>query len=59
MDHAIAPPIWFAAPDTESVTGPPSKPRRSPVFIHDAITPWGRDTMLLALWREQVRDQDE
>ncbi len=32
---------------------------RSSVFIHDAVTPWGPDTMLLKLWREQSADQDE
>jgi hypothetical protein len=32
---------------------------RAPVFIHDAITPWGRETLLLKLLREQASDQDE
>ena len=32
---------------------------RAPVFIHDAVTPWGHETLLLKLLREQAADQDE
>jgi len=32
---------------------------RAPIFIHDAIIPWGAETMLLKLWREQAADQEE
>ncbi|NVO56152.1 hypothetical protein HW561_10165 [Rhodobacteraceae bacterium B1Z28] len=59
MDRAIAPPIWALAQDADTTTGPPPKPMRAPVFIHDAVTPWGQETMLLKLWREQAVDQDE
>ena len=59
MDHAIAPPIWFTPSQSDAATGPEPKPRRAPVFIQDAVTPWGQDTMLLALWRQRITDHDE
>lgn len=59
MDRALTSPIWSFAHDAESDTGPPPKPRRAPVFIHDAVTPWGHETMLLKLLRDQATDQDE
>lgn len=59
MDRALSPPVWAIAQDTDTTTGPPPKPRRAPVFIHDAITPWGDETMLLKLLRAQAADQDE
>ncbi|WP_298934296.1 hypothetical protein [uncultured Ruegeria sp.] len=59
MDRAIPPPLWAFLQDTDAVTGPPPKPMRTPIFIHDAVTPWGPETMLLKLLREQVADQDE
>ncbi|WP_205627900.1 hypothetical protein [Ruegeria marisrubri] len=57
MDHAL--PIFPLAPaqSAEATTGPKPKPRRAPVFIQDAVTPWGQETLLLALWRAQ-QDQD-
>ncbi|SHE35363.1 hypothetical protein SAMN05444279_101266 [Ruegeria intermedia] len=53
-------PIFPLAPAqrAEATTGPEPKPRRAPVFIQDAVTPWGRETLLLALWRAQ-QDQDQ
>jgi len=59
MDRAFSPPFWAITQDADIETGPPPKPRRAPVFIHDAITPWGHETMLLKLLREQAADQDE
>lgn len=60
MDRAADIPIWAIGRVNDTTTGPERKPLRSPVFIHDAVTPWGRETLLLALWREQqARDQDE
>ncbi|WP_037313731.1 hypothetical protein [Ruegeria halocynthiae] len=59
MDRAVTPPLWTFAQDTDIATGPPPKPRRAPVFIHDAVTPWGQDTLLLKLLRDQAADQDE
>ena len=59
MHRALTPLFWTVSQDTDATTGPPPKPRRAPVFIHDAITPWGAETMLLKLLREQAADQDE
>lgn len=59
MDHALTPPLWGYSQKNDATTGPPAKPVRAPIFIHDAVTPWGSETMLLRLWREQATDQDE
>ena len=59
MDRAITPSYWAFTQNTDTATGPPPKPVRAPVFIHDAVTPWGGETMLLKLWREQSADQEE
>ncbi|WP_050605107.1 hypothetical protein [Ruegeria sp. 6PALISEP08] len=59
MDRAITPPFWAFSQDTDSTTGPQPKPMRAPVFIHDAVTPWGSETLLLKFLREQVADQEE
>ncbi|TMV06835.1 hypothetical protein FGK63_11980 [Ruegeria sediminis] len=53
MDRAWTAPPWGLAQDAETATGPPPEPLRAPVFIQDAVTPWGPDTLLLALWRAQ------
>ena len=58
MDTAIHPPFWsFGRTDSSEApvaTGPEPRPRRSPVFIHDAVTPWGGETLLLSLLRAQA-----
>jgi hypothetical protein len=59
MDRAITPPLWAFVQDTYAVTGPPPKPMRMPIFIHDAVAPCGPETMLLKLLREQVGDHEE
>ena len=59
MDRALTPPLWTPSDAAETHTGPAPKPLRAPVFIHDAITPWGSETLLLKLLREQAADQDE
>ncbi|MCG7521070.1 hypothetical protein [Ruegeria sp. Ofav3-42] len=59
MDRALTSPLWTLSKDAEARTGPEPKPMRAPVFIHDAITPWGSETLLLKLLREQAADQDE
>lgn len=59
MDRALIPSIWTLSKDTESTTGPERKPMRAPVFIHDAVTPWGDETLLLKLMRDQAVNQDE
>ncbi|WP_170762778.1 hypothetical protein [Ruegeria lacuscaerulensis] len=59
MDRVLTPPIWTVSQDAGAATGPERKLLRAPVFIHDAITPWGQETLLLKLLREQAADQDE
>ncbi|WP_170411649.1 hypothetical protein [Ruegeria atlantica] len=59
MDRALPKPFWTLSKDADTATGPEPKPMRAPVFIHDAVTPWGSETMLLKLLREQASDQDE
>ncbi|MCX8953265.1 hypothetical protein OU790_07440 [Ruegeria sp. NA] len=59
MDHALTPFVWTVSRDAEVMAKPDPKPLRAPVFIHDAVTPWGAETMLLKLLREQAADQDE
>ncbi len=59
MDRALPPLFWGLAQDTDTETGPPRKPARAPVFIHDAITPWGAETMLLKVLRDQAADHEE
>ncbi|WP_298851807.1 hypothetical protein [uncultured Ruegeria sp.] len=59
MDRTLTPFVWTFSSDAEVKTGPEFKPMRSPVFIHDAVTPWGAETMLLKLLREQAADQEE
>ncbi|WP_170396585.1 hypothetical protein [Ruegeria arenilitoris] len=59
MDRALIPSIWTLSKDTESTTGPERNPMRAPVFIHDAVTPWRDETLLLKLLRDQAVNQDE
>ena len=50
---------WRSAPQSVSDTAPPRR-RHPPVFIHDAVTPWNGETMLLTLLRAQaLADLDE
>ncbi|MEW2919047.1 hypothetical protein AB1A64_18425 [Ruegeria sp. ANG10] len=59
MDRTLTPSIWTLSQDTDSATAPERKPLRAPVFIHDAVTPWRDETLLLKLLRDQAADQDE
>ena len=61
MEYVERSPLWGPAYKPQDKTGPERKPRRSPVFIQDAVTPWGAETLLLALIRAQqnMDDQDE
>lgn len=43
----------------KDATGPERKPRRSPVFINDAVTPVADTTLLLTLWQHQQVDEDD
>ena len=59
MDRALTPSIWSVPTDAASATGPERKPMRAPVFIQDAVTPLGYETLLLKVLRDQSADQDE
>ncbi|AXT27950.1 hypothetical protein D1823_16100 [Ruegeria sp. AD91A] len=59
MDRTLIPFAWTFSSAAEASTSPERKPMRAPVFIHDAVTPWGDETMLLKLFREQAADQEE
>ncbi len=47
-------------PNVEDVSKPAPKKCGSPVFIGDAVIPWGEETLLLKLLRDQTegRPQD-
>jgi hypothetical protein len=48
------------ASSADTATGKKPVPRHGSVFIQDAVTPWGGETMLLTLLRRQAeKDQDE
>ncbi|WP_170346718.1 hypothetical protein [Ruegeria atlantica] len=59
MDRTLTPFAWTFSSDAEVSTSPERKPLRAPVFIHDAVTPWRDETMLLKLLRAQAADQEE
>lgn len=47
------------ARNERTTTAPEPRPLRAPVFVQDAVMPWQGETLLLALLRQQVQDQDE
>jgi hypothetical protein len=51
----------FLTPFGEAATGPEPGPRRTtPVFIGDAVHPWGRETLLLEIIRrDEARRADQ
>ena len=59
MDRALTPSIWASSQVAAADTGPERTPMRAPIFIHDVVTPWGAETLLLKLLRDQAADQDE
>ncbi|UUV05784.1 hypothetical protein [Ruegeria sp. YS9] len=59
MDRTLTPFAWTFSSYAEDSTSPERKPLRAPVFIHDAVTPWRDETMLLKLLRAQAADQEE
>ncbi len=59
MDRALTPSIWASSQVAAADTGPERKPMCAPIFIHDAVTPWGAETLLLKLLRDQADDQAE
>lgn len=44
---------------SEKTTAPAPAKRTGPVFIGDAVQPWGRETMLLAIMRKDRDAQDD
>lgn len=51
--------FWGVSP-VATTTPARSKPRSSPVFIGDAVQPWGCDTMLLEiLHRDRETNQSD
>lgn len=61
MERALRAPFWAVADTTPTdrvVTGP--EPRRgAPVFMTDAVTPWGNETLLLSILRQQAMPDDD
>jgi hypothetical protein len=52
-------PVLSGAPG-RATAGPRQEPRRAPVFIHDAVTPWRGETLLLSILRAQAKaDEDQ
>lgn len=45
--------LWSMPARTTAAPDPPRK-RPGPVFIGDAVQPWGGETLLLALLREEA-----
>lgn len=50
--------IWGTLPGTDTAPEPPCR-YRGPIFIGDAVIPWGAETLLLARLREDVRAAQE
>lgn len=48
--------FWRMPLRAERTATKPPKPRPAPVFIGDAIQPWGGETMLLSILRAQDED---
>ncbi|WP_170370266.1 hypothetical protein [Ruegeria arenilitoris] len=59
MDRALSRPFWPVRFEAQATSGPEPQLRPAPVFIQDAVTPWGPDTLLLKLLRDQAADQEE
>lgn len=59
MSELAAKPHLFERP-AQTATAPERAPRKAPVFIADAVTPFGGETLLLSLLRAQAwRDEDQ
>lgn len=56
-DTLTNPPLF--APAKKEATGPKPVPGKPPVFIMDAVTPIGGETLLLALLRAQSAVPDD
>ncbi|MCV3271627.1 hypothetical protein [Roseobacter sinensis] len=49
--------LFWSIPDARGATGPAPRRRPSPIFIGDAVQPWGRETLLLEILRRDAEDQ--
>ena len=49
---------WLAGPAPQAKTGPEPKPRRAPVFIHDAVVPWKGSTLLCEMMLRDLEDDE-
>jgi len=45
---------FWASPLREDVAPEPPKKRPTPLFIGDAVQPWGGETMLLSILRDEA-----
>lgn len=50
---------FWASPAREDTVPEPPKKRPTPLFIGDAVQPWGGETMLLSILRREVLRQIE
>ncbi|MCB4454915.1 hypothetical protein [Leisingera sp. McT4-56] len=58
MEQTLHPPFLPPVNKAEARTKPKPNPARAPLFIQDAVTPFGDDTLLLALWRlQEAKDE--
>ncbi|NSY37849.1 hypothetical protein [Leisingera sp. ANG59] len=59
MEQTLRSPFLPPVTKAEAGTKTKPKPARTPLFIQDAVTPWGDDTLLLALWRIQEAERQD
>jgi len=50
--------LWVS-PRREDTASEPPKKRPTPLFIGDAVQPWGGETMLLSILRRDALRDDE
>lgn len=51
--------FFWSSPTAPAATQPEPKRRPSPIFIGDAVQPWGRETLLLAVLRRDAEDAED
>lgn len=56
---ATAVSFFWPAADASAATQPEPRRRPSPIFIGDAVQPWGRETLLLAVLRRDAEDAED
>jgi hypothetical protein len=50
---------FWSSPAREDTASGPSEKRPTPLFIGDAVHPWGSETMLLSILRSDALREDE